>query len=104
MIQFYKQEGIKQIGSVIGSLSIIGNPIGLLNNISTGFKDLVDKPAAGLTQGPLEAGLGLAQGATSLVSHTIAGAFSSVNKITGSVGSGLANLTMDEDYLRKREK
>ncbi|CAD8058857.1 unnamed protein product [Paramecium sonneborni] len=104
MMQFYKQEGIKQIGSVIGSLSIIGNPIGLLNNISTGFKDFVDKPAAGLTQGPLETGLGLAQGAKSLISHTIAGAFSSVNKITGSFGSGLANLTLDEDYLRKRER
>jgi vacuolar protein sorting-associated protein 13A/C len=39
-----------------------------------------------------------------LVSHTVAGAFNSVNKITGSVGSGLANLTMDEEYLRKREK
>lgn len=44
----------------MGSLSIIGNPIGLFNNVSTGFKDFVDKPAEGLTKGPLEAGLGLA--------------------------------------------
>ncbi|CAD8141116.1 unnamed protein product [Paramecium pentaurelia] len=104
MRQFYQSEGMKQVGKIIGSLSIIGNPIGLFNNVSTGFKDFIDKPAAGLTQGPLEAGLGLAQGAGSLVSHTILGAINSVNKIAGSVGGGLANLTMDEDYLRKREK
>lgn len=34
----------------------------------------------------------------------MAGAFNSLNKITGSVGSGLANLSMDEEYLKKREK
>lgn len=49
MLQNYKSEGIKQIGKLVGSLSIIGNPIGLFNNVSTGFKDFIDKPAAGLT-------------------------------------------------------
>lgn len=68
------------------------------------MKDFLTKPAQGLTQGPLEAGLGLAQGAGSLVSHTIAGAFNSVNKITGSLGSGLTSLSMDEDYIKQREK
>jgi len=38
------------------------------------------------------------------VSHTIAGAFNSVNKITGSLGSGLTGLSMDEEYIREREK
>jgi vacuolar protein sorting-associated protein 13A/C len=38
------------------------------------------------------------------VTHTIAGAFNSINKITGSVSSGLSNLTMDDEYIKEREK
>jgi vacuolar protein sorting-associated protein 13A/C len=41
-------------------------------------------------------GQGLAEGATSLVSHTIGGTFSSVSKITGSISSGLAVLCFDK--------
>jgi len=37
---------------VFGSLNIIGNPMGLFKNISTGFKDLKDKPAQGFVNGP----------------------------------------------------
>lgn len=60
MIKFYKNEGLSQILKLLGSLSVIGNPIGLFNNVSTGVKDLIQRPAQGFTQGPLEAGLGLA--------------------------------------------
>lgn len=34
----------------------------------------------------------------------MAGVFNSVNKITGTVSSGLAALCLDEDYLEQREK
>ena len=67
--------------------------MGLFNNITTGMKDLIDKPKEGFTKGPLEGGYGIVKGAGSLVGHTIAGAFNSINKITGSVSSGLSNLT-----------
>ena len=95
---------MSQILKLLGSLSVLGNPVGLFNNITTGMKDLIDKPKEGFTKGPLEGGYGIVKGAGSLVGHTIAGAFNSINKITGSVSSGLSNLTMDEDYIREREK
>jgi vacuolar protein sorting-associated protein 13A/C len=65
---------------------------------------LIERPVEGFTKGPLEGGMGLVQGAGSLVQHTVAGAFNSLNKITGSVGSGLSSLTMDEEYIKERDK
>jgi vacuolar protein sorting-associated protein 13A/C len=44
---------------IIGSIDLIGNPIGLINNIGSGLSDLINKPAQGFVQGPLEGGLGV---------------------------------------------
>jgi len=49
MIKFYKNEGLSQILKLLGSLSVIGNPVGLFNNVSTGVKDLIQRPAQGFT-------------------------------------------------------
>ena len=85
-----------QLYKIFGSLNILGNPVGLFKNISTGFKDFKDKPSEGFVQGPLEFGKGLAQGTTSLIAHSLAGALYSVEKFTGTIASGLAILTFDE--------
>ncbi|KAL4505260.1 hypothetical protein ABPG72_016327 [Tetrahymena utriculariae] len=100
----YKNQAIKQILKACGSLNIIGNPVGLFKNISSGVTDLIQKPAEGFVRGPLEGGLGIMEGATSLVRNTMAGAFNSVNKITGSLSSGVSALCMDEEYLQERER
>lgn len=60
LINHYKNSVIKQFYKIFGSLNIIGNPIGLFRNISTGIKDLKDKPSEGFVQGPLEFGKGIA--------------------------------------------
>ncbi|EGR30928.1 PH domain protein [Ichthyophthirius multifiliis] len=104
LMAHYKNQAITQIFKVFGSLNVIGNPVGLFKNISTGVIDLVEKPAEGFAKGPLEGGLGIAQGAGSLLKNTMAGAFNSVNKITGSISNGISALCMDEEYLQEREK
>jgi hypothetical protein len=38
---------------MFGSLNIIGNPVSLFRNISTGIKDMKDKPSYGFLKGPL---------------------------------------------------
>lgn len=48
--------------------------------------------------------MGIMKGSASLLTKTISGAFNSVSKITGSVSTGIAALTMDEDYMQEREK
>jgi len=100
LIQAYKQCLIKQLPALIGSLNIIGNPTKLLKNVVSGLNDFVEKPLEGFTRGPIEGGLGVVSGTTSLVSHTIAGTFNSVKNIVGTVSGGLTKITMDDDYLQ----
>ena len=52
IISRYKGDVVTQLYKVLGSLNIIGNPMGLLRNISTGFEDLATKPAKGFVHGP----------------------------------------------------
>lgn len=96
LMEHYKGSVMRQLYKVFGSLNILGNPVSLFRNISTGFKDLKDKPAEGFVQGPLEFGKGLAEGTSSLIAHSVGGALNSVSKVTGAVGSGLAALTFDK--------
>lgn len=44
-MKHYKSAVIKQFYKVFGSLNIIGNPVGFFRNVSTGFRDLKDKPS-----------------------------------------------------------
>lgn len=43
----YKQAAITEIFKVLGSLNIIGNPVGLFSNVATGMQDLFEKPIEG---------------------------------------------------------
>ena len=94
LVTKYKDEGISQVYKLLGSIDIIGNPVGLFKNISTGVVDLIDKPIQGFNKGPLEGGLGIVLGAGSLVKNTISGTFNSLNKVTGSLAGGLSSITM----------
>jgi vacuolar protein sorting-associated protein 13A/C len=74
----YKRNMILQIYKLLGAVNLIGNPAGLFTNIATGLQDLVEKPAEGSVKGPLELGMGIVQGAQSLIAHTVGGALNSV--------------------------
>lgn len=100
----YKEHTAKEFFKIIGSIDLIGNPIGLFNHVCAGFSDLIEKPAEGFIIGPLEGGVGLMQGFSSLISNTFVGTFNSLNKISGSIGSGLASLSQDQEFLLEREK
>ncbi|CAD8210664.1 unnamed protein product [Paramecium pentaurelia] len=60
---------------------------------------LIELPIEGFTQGPLEGGMGVISGATSLVSHT----FSGVKNVVGTISSGLSKVTMNETYQQQRQ-
>jgi len=78
--------------------------MGLFRNIATGFKDLKEKPSQGFVKGPAEFGIGIAQGASSLIAHSVGGAFNSLSKITGTFSTGLATLTFDQEFEEHRAK
>ncbi|KAL1431458.1 hypothetical protein MTO96_014190 [Rhipicephalus appendiculatus] len=78
----YFRQTLKQIYVVVLGLDVIGNP--------------------GAIQGPEEFAEGLATGVRSLIGHTVGGAAGAVSRITGTLGKGIAALTMDEEYQRRR--
>jgi len=46
---------------------------------------MIEKPIEGFIKGPLEGGMGLMQGAGSLVKNTISGTFGSINRFTNAL-------------------
>jgi len=60
------------------------------------------EPAKGITISPEQFVKGFGKGSLSLLKNSILGVFGSAAKITGSLGSGVAMLSMDEEYQEKR--
>ncbi|CAN7983358.1 unnamed protein product [Ixodes hexagonus] len=99
----YFRQSLKQVYVVVLGLDVIGNPVGLLTGFTTGVGDFFYEPLQGAIQGPEEFAEGLATGVRSLIGHTVGGAAGAVSRITGTIGKGIAALTMDEEYQRRRK-
>lgn len=96
-----------QLYKIVGSLDVVGNPIGLLSSLGVGVKDFFYEPAHALITSPTEIrkiGRTFFKGALSLVSNTTAGFVGTGVTITRSIGRGVAKLSMDDSYMKVREK
>ncbi|XP_017782476.1 PREDICTED: vacuolar protein sorting-associated protein 13C isoform X2 [Nicrophorus vespilloides] len=98
----YMGQTVKQLYVLVFGLDVIGNPYGLVLGISQGVEDLFYEPIQGAIQGPGEFAEGLVLGVRSLFGHTVGGAAGAVSRITGAMGKGIAALTFDKEYQRKR--
>jgi len=103
IIAHYRRQGLQEVYKVLGSVDMLGNPVGLVNNLGTGVVDFFFEPAQGLVKSPKDFGKGLAKGTSSLVRNTFYGTFNTVAKITGTIGKGIATLSLDEEYLAERQ-
>ena len=88
---------------IIGAVDVLGNPVGFVRGLGTGMVDFFYEPAQGLVKSPGAFGLGVAKGTYSLVSGIVGGALHSASKLTGGVGSGIAQLSFDGDYKHQRK-
>jgi hypothetical protein len=70
--------------------------------LGSGVKDFFYEPAAGMVRGPGHFVKGLGRGTESLVKNSVYGTFNAASKLTGSISSGLANLSMDKSYIHAR--
>ncbi|XP_064645587.1 intermembrane lipid transfer protein VPS13C-like isoform X5 [Lineus longissimus] len=104
LIRHYSSQAIKQMYVLVLGLDVLGNPFGVIRGVAQGLEDLFYEPYQGAIQGPEEFAEGLALGVRSLFGHAIGGAAGAVSRITGTVGKGLATLTMDDDYQKKRRE
>uniref|UniRef100_A0AC35TPH0 VPS13_C domain-containing protein n=1 Tax=Rhabditophanes sp. KR3021 TaxID=114890 RepID=A0AC35TPH0_9BILA len=75
-----------------------------LSLLLIGVEDLFYQPYNGLIHGPEEFAEGLALGVTSVFSHAIDGVTGAAGRITGTLGKGVAALTFDDEYQRKRQE
>lgn len=100
----YSQEALYQIHKILGSADFLGNPVGLFNNVSSGFADIFYEPYQGLIMSdrPEDFGLGLARGAGSFFKKSVYGITDSFSKFTGSLSKGLAAATMDKQFQDRR--
>ncbi|EHH63124.1 Vacuolar protein sorting-associated protein 13C [Macaca fascicularis] len=112
VVRHYSEQFLKQMYVLVLGLDVLGNPFGLIRGLSEGVEALFYEPFQGAVQGPEEFAEGLVIGVRSLFGHTvdinplslIGGAAGVVSRITGSVGKGLAAITMDKEYQQKRRE
>ena len=81
----YKTQLLKQLYKILGSSDLIGNPVKLIDNIGTGFYELINEPRKGFMQGPREFGIGVAKGIGALISGVVGGTFGAVERISGTL-------------------
>eukprot|EP01133_Synstelium_polycarpum_P011523 gene11523-13446_t len=103
MKKTYLTQVLRQFYNILGSIDVIGNPVGLFRNFGTGVSDFFIEPAQGLVKSPADFGKGLAKGTSSLVKNSVYGTFNTISKITGTIGSGLATLSFDDQYQHDRK-
>ncbi|KAH8237095.1 hypothetical protein KR038_004232 [Drosophila bunnanda] len=100
----YTGQALKQLYVLVLGLDVLGNPYGLVVGLKKGVEDLFYEPFQGAIQGPGEFAEGLVLGVKSLFGHTVGGAAGAMSKITGAMGKGLAALTFDHEYQKKRRR
>ncbi|KAJ2582997.1 Vacuolar protein sorting-associated protein 13 [Coemansia sp. RSA 1836] len=104
MHKHYSAEVFNQVYKVLGSANLLGNPVGLFNNISSGVTDFFYEPYQGfvMSDRPQDFGFGLARGTASLFKKTVYGMTDSFSKFTDSMSKGLSAATMDPRYQSER--
>ncbi|KAJ9118150.1 hypothetical protein QFC22_004053 [Naganishia vaughanmartiniae] len=103
LILHYQEQIISQLYRVLGSADFLGNPVGLLNNVSSGFTDIFYEPYQGIVMhGGKELGVGLARGASSFAKKLTYGFSDSFSKVTGSIGKGISAAALDSEWQARR--
>jgi hypothetical protein len=96
IITRYRGDAMRQAYLLLGSSELLGNPVGLLQNLGTGVRDFFYEPAQGLVRySPLQFGTGLARGTLSLAMHSTTGVAMWCSKLAGN-----ARWAIDRVYTR----
>jgi vacuolar protein sorting-associated protein 13A/C len=93
----------------LGSLSAIGNPLGLIRGIGDGVNDFVTEPMKGFKRSlkELDPGYavdGVARGTESLARHTVGGLADSASLLMETFSKYMAVVTLDRRYAQKRDR
>ena len=81
MLRYYQTQVLYELHKIVGSASVLGNPVGLLTSLATGVGDFFYEPALGLVRSPEEFGIGFARGTFSLLSNSVGGIANTASKV-----------------------
>jgi hypothetical protein len=86
----YAQDVLQRVPAVLGSLDLLGNPTGMLRELSAGVRDVVLLPLDGVRRlSPSGFAVGFVRGLGSLVQHVAIGSFASINALSLGVARNL---------------
>lgn len=102
----YVADALLRSPAVLGSLEMIGNPTALARDISTGVVDLFRMPLEHLKHSwsPILFVQGLGRGWNSMLRHVSRGFLTSVAGFASSAARNLDRLSLDENYVRTRQR
>ncbi|XP_074656098.1 intermembrane lipid transfer protein VPS13B-like [Tubulanus polymorphus] len=104
LVMHYASGALFRAGWVIGSLELVGNPTGLVQNVTRGVVDLLRLPMEGLGQGPGYFLSGVRQGFSSLLWHVSTGTVNSVTSFASSLSRNMDYLSLDEAHCLRQEE
>ncbi|XP_069786597.1 intermembrane lipid transfer protein VPS13A isoform X2 [Narcine bancroftii] len=104
VIRHYSKQAIKQLYVLVFGLDVLGNPFGLIRDLSEGVEAFFYEPYQGAIQGPEEFMEGMALGVKALVGGAVGGIAGAASRITGAMAKGVAAITMDEEYQQRRRE
>jgi hypothetical protein len=99
--EHYQKDCVRQFYKVIGSVEILGNPVGLLRNLGTGLVAM-RTGISNMRKG--DSLKSLKEGAKTFAKHSTYGLSNSISKVSSSMSKGVASLAMDDDFLKEREE
>uniref|UniRef100_UPI00398E4939 intermembrane lipid transfer protein VPS13A isoform X2 n=1 Tax=Pristiophorus japonicus TaxID=55135 RepID=UPI00398E4939 len=104
VIRHYSKQAIKQLYVLVLGLDVLGNPFGLIRDLSEGVEAFFYEPYQGAIQGPEEFMEGITLGVKALVGGAVGGIAGAASRITGVMAKGVAAITMDEEYQQRRRE
>jgi len=101
----YIADALLRSPALLGSLELLGNPVGFVRSIGAGVYDFFYLPLRAIRHGfgPGEVLRGVARGWTSLFLHLGEGALTSVSGFSGSIARNLDRLSFDPNYASHRD-
>eukprot|EP00466_Bigelowiella_natans_P011263 jgi/Bigna1/132642/aug1.18_g7350 len=100
--QKYIDDMRRQCMRIIFGADLFGNPVGLLTGMAEGVESFFKDPIEGVVEDPSLIGFakGVRRGTKTLLGKTVVSTVGAAGKVTGTLGKGLAMLSMDDDFIR----
>lgn len=106
--EHYLNSFMRQVYKIVGSLDLVGNPIGLVSSLGNGVRDFFFEPAHALITNPTEIrkiGRGVVKGTMSLVSNVSGGTIITLSTFTRAAGRVVARMSGgDSAFIKRREE